>query len=77
MGSDTTDCKALPFIQDPVFAEKVLGGYIWKGEFWLICGGVGDLGLLGDGTHEKSENGSETVNTCFREFYLDRVCKMG
>lgn len=23
------------------------------------------------------ENGSETVNTCFREFYLDRVCKMG
>lgn len=55
--------------QDPVFAEKVLGGYIWKGEFWLICGGVGDLGLLGDG--------SETVNTCFREFYLDRVCKMG
>ena len=39
--------------QDPMFAEKVLGGYVWKGEFWLVCGGVGDLGFLGDGTNEK------------------------
>ena len=36
-----------------MFAEKVLGGYIWKGEFLLICGEVGDLGLSGDGTNEK------------------------
>lgn len=50
----TQDCLIARLFpsQDAKFAEKVHGGYIWKGEFYLICGGVRDLGLLGNGTNE-------------------------